>query len=439
MKFKKHLFAATLGVLIQPSFAQQVETSKLNAYFGMLEEHHKFMGSVSVSQDGKTIYSISTGFVDVDAKQPANKDSKYKIGSISKTFTSVLVFQAIEKGKLSLEQTLEGHFPEIKNAEKITLAHMLSHRSGIHNFTDAAFWESSTLPRTEAEMVEIIAKGGSDFEPDSRAAYSNSNYVLLSYILEKVHKMPFRKILEKQITGPLHLENTYFGQKINARNNECNSYKYFDKWRIEPDTDPSVTMGAGGIVSTPDDLNAFFTALFSGKLVSTQSLEKMRTIRDGFGMGLLQVPFYDKTGYGHTGGIDGFSSISIYFPADGMAYSLTANGVNFPTNNINIAVLSGVYHKPFELPDFNRIDLTSEELDRYVGTYSTSQFPLKITITRKEKALVAQATGQSPFDLQATAKDRFQYEQAGIILEFDPEKETLTLKQGGGVFLMKKE
>lgn len=436
---KKVIFALLLGLFIQTTLAQHLETDKLNTYFETLDTHHKFMGSVSVAQNGQKKYSVSTGFVDVEAQIKANGDSKYKIGSISKTFTSVLIFQAIEKGKLSLDQTLESYFPEVIHANKITIAQMLRHRSGIHNFTEAGFSEWATRPKSEKEMVEILVKGGSDFEPDSRAAYSNSNYVLLSYILEKIYKKTFSEILKAQITKPLKLKNTYFGNKSDPQKNECNSYQYFDKWRIESDTHPSVTMGAGGIVSTPDDLNTFFEALFTGKLVSHRNLEEMKTIRDGFGMGLIQFPFYDKIGYGHTGRIDGFNSVSIFFPSDSLAYSLTSNGTNYLINKVSIAVLSGVCGKPFELPDFNRTDLSTEELDRYLGVYSSGQLPLKITITKRDKTLVGQGTGQVPFDLQATSKDKFQFEEAGIILEFDPENHTLILKQGGGVFLMKKE
>ena len=121
-------------------------------------------------------------------------------------------------------------------------------------------------------MVEIIARGGSDFEPDSKAQYSNSNFVLLSYILESLYKKPYAAILADRITRPLSLVNTHLGRRtISPEQNECNSYKYFDKWRIESVTHPSIPLGAGGIVSTPRDLNKFADALFKGKLISANS------------------------------------------------------------------------------------------------------------------------------------------------------------------------
>src|SRR5690606_16393678 len=100
----------------------------------------------------------------------ATENSKYRIGSISKSFTAVLVLKAVEDKKLSLNQTINKWFPTIPNAGKITVKQLLSHRSGIHNFTnDADYVTWNTQPKSESEMVEIIAKGGSDFEPDSKA------------------------------------------------------------------------------------------------------------------------------------------------------------------------------------------------------------------------------------------------------------------------------
>lgn len=422
------------------SIARDIDTKKLDTYLLTLETNNKFMGTISVSQNGEVIYSKSVGFADVDSKIEATDKSKYKIGSISKTFTAVMVFQLVEKGKLDLDWTLDRYFPSIKNASNITISQILYHRSGIHNFTaneDYLSW--NTQPKSQKEMLQIIEKGGSDFEPDNKMAYSNSNYVLLSYILEKVYNKPFSKILEENILKPIKLNNTQFGKKIDLKRNDCNSYKYFDKWRIESETDPSVTMGAGGIVSTTGDLNKFFGALFDGKLISENSLRQMTTLKDNCGMGIFQIPFGDKKGYGHSGGIDGFSSFSVYFPEDKLVYSVTANASNYVVNDITIAVLSGVYNKPFEIPEFTAINLKSEDLDKYLGIYSCDQFPIKLTISKYGNMLIGQGTGQAPFNLEATALHIFKFNPAGIVLEFNPTEETMILKQGGAAFLMKKE
>ncbi|NCB08672.1 MAG: class A beta-lactamase-related serine hydrolase [Bacteroidia bacterium] len=398
------------------------------------------MGSVAVSKDGTVIYSRSVGFSDLENHVKANENSIYRIGSISKTFTSVLVMKALEEKELNLDQTIETYFPTIKNAEKITIKDLLTHRSGIHNFTnDKDYLTWNTQPRTEKEMVEIIAKAGSDFEPGTKAEYSNSNFVLLSYILEKTFHQSYAELLQKYIVQPVGLKNTRFGGKINPEKGDCKSYSFLGNWNVVPETDMSVPIGAGGIVSTPVDLVKFSDALFGGKLVKPETLELMKTVEDNFGMGLFKIPFYDKVGYGHTGGIDGFSSVFACFADGNISYALTSNGTNFNNNNISIAVLSAVYGKTYDIPEFSTFNITTEELDKYLGEYTSKEIPLIITVTKVSNTLIAQATGQSAFPLEATEKDKFKFDQAGVVLEFNPAEKTMLLKQGGGQFLYTKK
>ena len=434
------ILSLTVSLISFNGFSQNIDKAKLDAYFDTLANNNKFMGSVAVSKNNELIYSKSVGYADIEQRLKTNKNSKYRIGSISKIFTTVLIFKAIEENKLKLDQTIDKFFPTIDNADKITITHLLYHRSGIHNFTeDKSYLEWNTKPKTEQEMTDIISKARSDFEPDSKAAYSNSNFVLLTYILEKIYKQSYAKILEEKIIQPLRLKNTYYGGKINIAENECHSYKYVGGWKIESETDMSIPLGAGGIVSTPIDLNLFNEALFTGKVVSTNSLQQMKTIKDHFGMGLFQMPFYDQIGFGHTGEIDGFSSMFVYFPDSNVSFAYTSNGIDFNGNDIAIAVLSAVYNKPFEIPEFATFNITGEELDKYLGVYSSKQLPIKMTISKVDNLLFGQATGQTSFPLEATANDKFEFKQAGVILEFNPTDKAMILKQGGGVFNFVKE
>jgi D-alanyl-D-alanine carboxypeptidase len=438
---KQKIFTTLLIVFsVVQAIAQNIDKAKLDAYFDNLEQHNKFMGSVAVSRNSEIIYSRSVGFADIENKTKANENSKYRIGSISKTFSTVLVMKAVEEKKLDLNQTIDKYFPDIKNSDKINISHLLYHRSGIHSFTDDVDYLTwNTQPKTEKELLEIIVKGGSDFEPDSNSSYSNSNFVLLTFILEKCFDKPYGDLVNEYITKPAGLKYTGLGGKIDTKNNECKSYRFTDQWNAEPETDISIPLGAGGIVSTPTDLVKFSDALFSGKLVSKESLEQMQTINGQYGMGLFKIPFYDKTGYGHTGGIDGFTSVFSHFADDKISYAMISNGTNFNNNNISIAVLSAVYGKSFDIPEFNTYQVSIEELDKYSGVYSSTQIPLKITITKGSANLVAQATGQSAFPLEAIEKDKFKFDQAGVVMEFNPVEKSMVLKQGGGEFLFKKE
>ena len=420
--------------------AQNFDRAKLDHYFNVLEVNDRFMGSVAVSKGGEIIYSRALGHADIDAQLKADPQTKYRIGSISKTFTAVLALKAVEANVLDLNQKLGEFFPRVPNADKISIRHLLSHRSGIHNFTDEPVYMTyNTRAKTQEEMISIIVEGGSDFEPDGRMAYSNSNYVLLTFILEKVFDKPFARILEDEIIAPLGLGSTYMGGAIDSGNKESRSYRFLTHWTLEPETDLSIPLGAGGVVSTPTDLVTFSDALFGGKLIGEESLVEMMTLRDNFGLGLFQIPFYDKAGYGHTGGIDGFTSVFSHFDDGAVSYALLSNGTNFNNNNISLAVLSAVYDKPYEVPSFGDFQVDPELLQQYVGTYSTDQIPMTLTISTENGTLLAQGSGQPSFALEAAEKNRLEYDPAGVVIEFNPEENTLTLKQFGSEFLFKKD
>lgn len=439
---KKTILTTVLLLTIgQIGFSQtNFDKAKLDNYFNVLEENNKFMGSVAVSKNGEIIYTKTIGLADVENNVKATESSKYRIGSISKSFTTVLVLKAVEEKKFDLNQTIDKWFPAITNAKQITVKHLLSHRSGIHNFTDDKDYLTwNTQPKTEKEMIEIIAKSGSDFKPDSKAEYSNSNFVILTYILEKTFVKSYSDLLQEFIVKPIGLTNTYVFGKINPSNKECKSYSFSETWKLETETDFTIPLGAGAITSTPSDLTKFADALFSGKLLKTESLEIMKTVKDGYGIGLFQIPFYKSIGYGHTGGIDGFSSVYSHFPGDKISYALISNGTNMNNNDISIAVLSAVYDKPYEIPVFTTYNLTSEDLDKYLGVYASKQTPLKITITKDGNSLIAQATGQPAFTLEATEKDKFKFDQAGAKFKFNPAEKTMILFQGGGQIKFTKE
>jgi D-alanyl-D-alanine carboxypeptidase len=419
---------------------QTFEKAKLDQYFEVLETNSKFMGSIAILQNGKIQYSKAIGFSDLENLSKTTENSKFRIGSISKTFTATLVLKAVEEKKIELSDRLSKFYPNIPNADKITVENMLYHRSGLHSFTDDSdYLTYNTKPKTEQELIELIAKGKSEFEPGSKFAYSNSNYILLSFILQNIYKKPFAQILKEKITTPLGLRNTYFGAKINAKNDEVFSYLFEKKWIKETETDTSIPMGAGAIVSTASDLAIFGEALFSEKIISKNSLQQMKTLKDNYGMGIFPLPFSKKTGFGHTGAIDGFSSMFTYFPDSLVCFVMLSNGTNYNNKDIARTVLKAAFGKPFDIPAFRTFEPTIDDLDSYLGTYSSKDLPLKLSITKESNKLIAQATGQQPLLLDATEKHIFSFDKAGIILEFEPTKKTVLLKQGGGKFLFTKE
>ena len=421
-------------------FSQNFDKVKLDNYFKALEKNNKFMGSVAVSKNGKLIYSKSIGYADLENKIKATEKTKYRIGSITKSFTAILILKAIENKKLDINETIDKWFPTITNSKKITIKQLLTHRSCIHNFTNNVdYLQWNTQSKTEKEMIEIIKKGGSDFQPSTRAAYSNSNFVLLTFILERVFNTSYSELVQTYIVKPIRLTNTYVFGKINTANNESKSYNYLGFWKEESETNFTVPLGAGAITSTPTDLIKFANALFNGQLLSPESLKIMKTIKEGYGSGLFQVPFYSSIGFGHTGGIDGFRSVYSYFEDEKISYALTSNGTNMNNNDISIAVLSAVFNKPYQIPVYTKYALTSEELDKYLGVYATKQMPLKITVTKNKNTLIIQVTGQQAFVVQATEKDKFTLDQVGAKFKFNPAEETMILFQFGGQIKFIKE
>lgn len=419
--------------------AKHIEKIKLNQYLQVLSDNNKFMGNVSIFSNGIEIYSKSVGYADIDHKIPNSELSKTCVGSISKTFTAVMIFKNIEAGKLSLDETLDKYFPSIPNSEKITIGQLLAHRTGIHNFTnDWGFMQWSA--KTRDEMIKIIADGGSDFEPDSTSDYSNSNYVLLSYILEEIFEKPYAKILANEITLPLSLQNTYFGKEaIDINNSECNSYKYSDKWEIQTVTNPFVTMGAGCIISTSKDLNIFVDALFNGKLISDKSLLDMLTIRDGAGLGIYPASYFSKESYGHRGGIDGFNSMYIYLPEDNISYAITSNGLNYNFVEMHAVILNCIYGQEFDIPNFKKVKLKSNILKSYEGIYTNNHLSLEVTISEKNNSLFAQITGQPIISLEATSKHAFRFVDDDMTLIFNTRDKTIIFIQGEDVCYLKKE
>jgi CubicO group peptidase (beta-lactamase class C family) len=432
------LFSIVFTTIIS---AQNFEKAKMDSLFKLIDANEKSMGSISIYHESKEVYQYSMGYADVEKKQKANALTKYRVGSVSKIFTSAIILQMVEEGKLNLETTLDRFYPEIPNAKSITIEQLLRHRTGLFNFTNAPeYLEWMEKPKSKEALLELFVKNGTTFEPGDKFEYSNTNYVLLSFIVETIDGKSFAEILKQRIAVPLALTNTYYGGKIDPARNEAKSYTRANTWVQATETDMSIPTGAGAIVSAPSDLNLFLIALFSGKVISNESLSKMKEMKDGYGLGLIQFPFFEKKAFGHTGGIDGFQSSASFFPDENIAITMLVNGASMPSNDILIGALSIYFGRDYKLPEFTpAILLTAEELSSFTGTYSSEGFPLKITISQQGGALFGQATGQPMFPLEAFEKNKFRFDPAKLVIEFYPEENKLLLLQGGGRFELTRE
>lgn len=453
---KSYIYKITLGFLLlmavqQTAWGQSTDRfnkSKLNTYIDTLYQNHKVMGALEIDSAGQTAFERAWGFREVkNDSLMSNLETEYRIGSITKMFTATMVFQLIEEGKLSLSTKLATFYPDIPKADSITIGNMLHHQSGIFNFTNAPDYQNyMTEKHSKEQMLQIFRGQKSQFSPGSQTRYSNTNYVLLGYIIEDITNDSYAEQLQKRIVKPLKLAHTYYGNGVDPQKNEAFSFRWNSgKWQQMPETNMSIPGGAGAIVSTPDDLIRFIRALFSGKLVSQASLDHMTTIESGLGMGVMKVPFYNSSAYGHNGGIDGFQSSLYYFPKRDVTVALTANAMNYSLNSMLVGVLSIYFGKDFTIPTltYTGIKLSPEQMQHYVGSYSSSQLPIDIKVFIEDGSLKARASGQSSFPLTATTKTTMRFDPAGLVMEFDDFKggsyQQFTLKQNGGAFVFKRK
>ena len=441
----KNLFATLLTLaLFTAGYAQTPDKAKLDQFFDRLAEKNKAMGSLTIAKAGNVLYTRTIGYSQINGteKKPLTEASRYRIGSITKMFTAAMIFQLVEERKLKLTDTLDKFFPQVSNAQRITIAQILGHRSGIHDsLLDRNLRPASkTNPMTKDEMLALIAKGTPDFEPDAKHSYSNSGYILLGLILEKLTGKSYGEALKERITSKTGLNDTYAATgNIDVNKNEALTYRYVADWKQEPETHPSLLFSAGAIVSTPNDLTKFIQALFDLKLISQESLASMKTIRDGEGLGMEPFTFAGKTFYGHTGGGDNYGAWLAYLPEEKLALAYTTNAKVYPVAKIVSGVFDVYYNKPFTIPAFDTIEVSPEVLDKYVGVYSTPGVSVKFTITRDGATLFVQPTGQSAAPLEAMAQDKFKIDPPGIVFEFDAAKNQMIQKRGGRERVFTKE
>lgn len=436
---KKFCFILLLTLSVFTSYGQNINVTKLDSFLNILSSKGLAMGSLTISKNGVIKYRKAIGYslISDDKKVASDINTKYRIGSATKMFTAVMIFQLIEEGKLKLDQKLKMYFPDLPNADKITIQNTLYHRSGLHDYThDTNFPDWMDKPKSHEELLKIIKEKGSDFEPGSDADYCNSNYLLLGYIIEKVCKMPYAEALKKRITSKLKLKNTYFGKPINIKNNESTSYKYADnKWNKEKETFLSIHGGAGSIVSTPTDMVKFVDALFSNKLVTKTSLTQMETLVDDYGMGMFANKYGDKPSFGHNGRIEEFYSALWYFPAEKLSFAYCTNGIDYPRTDLIEGILKICFNEPFLIPFAKNQNYKTEDLDKYLGTYSSNQ--IVVTCTKNGTKLLLETRGKV-FEAEKISDDYFMNSASGYFFQFYPNKGELQIKETDNIYRLKR-
>ena len=410
---------------------------KVDSLLDRLASDSSFFGSIAFLKEGQAIYQRSIGPDQLQTGKSAQSNTPYRVASITKSFTATLVFKAIEAQKLSLEQSIASFFPELKGVEAITIAHLLHHQSGIPSYTkDSYFWEHRLEGQRPDQLLAALSKFERHFEPGTDTEYSNSNYFLLSLILEQVYAKSYAALVESQILSPLNLSHTSVGDSLPGKD-ECRSYHLVDgQWQEFPGTHLSLAMGSGSMLSTPQDLNTFFRALVRGELVNDSSLKAMQTIIGRHGMGLFKYDILDQQGFGHGGNIEAFTAQSIYFPEMDLALSICSNGSTTELPKFYSDVLE-LYLGEMAVP------ISEEELKLYVGSYIPEDEPdHEMVFEMKDKTLIHVIKNEFRTPLIHKGNRRFLFNQmygGSINFTFSDKGDSLIFEQGNyrGVYRRK--
>lgn len=334
------------------SYSQDLIPEKLDQLFNSLEKRNEAMGSITISKNRTVIYERTIGFRDElnGNRTPADAHTNYKLWSITKTYAATMIFQLIQEGKLSLETTLEGFYPQIPNAETITIEQMLAHRSGIFDYVNDIDEELTNELQSYESTIDLIASFEPNFQPNEDFRYSNSNYLLLGHIIETLDGTPFEVSLFNRISSKIGLTSTYFGaNSLNETQNKANTFEYSKHWEASPEEmsyNGHLSTADGGIVSTTKDMAVFIEALFDGKLISKTSLNEMLKGDESYRLGIMTTQYDELTGYGHTGGWISESSL-FYYPDEELTIAYATNGIVLPKEEILYYVLNIYHDKPF--------------------------------------------------------------------------------------------
>ena len=422
-----YLFLAITG------HSQSIDRAKLDSLFNNLENHNLAIGGVAISFGGKVVYQRSFGKNQVP-------QTEYRIGSISKMFTAVLTYQLIDEKKLSLKQTLSTYFPDLPNAYRITIAELLGHRSGLANFTNNTNYDEwKDQPKTHEQLLLMIKNQKPDFEPNAKADYNNSNYLLLSYILEKIYHKPYKAIVNERIIKRLNLSHTYYGLNPGFQPGEAISYHYINsEWKQDKAAYLDNFSGAGAIISTPPDMLKFINGLFEGRLISKASLDTMKTIRDGYGKGMFPYGDEKHDGFGHNGKTEGFGASLQYYPENKLAIAYCTNGEVYPKAQILDDIFKICFTLPYTLPSFRPVTLSASMLNTYIGNYSSDDGNMQVSVANDKGQLVLSTKGQ-PFSLVTLSDHEFWNIAFGFFFEFENTGKQLLIKDVDDIYVLHKK
>ncbi|MFD2933115.1 serine hydrolase [Spirosoma flavum] len=370
-----------IAILLATSaiFAQS-KSAKIDALIQQYVANRQFNGAVLVAEKGQVIFKKGYGMANIEWNIPNAPDTKFRLGSITKQFTAMLIMQLVEKGKLKLAGKITDYLPDYPRVtgDKITIHHLLTHTSGIPNYTNVPkFFETmSRDPYTPEAFTKKFADLPLDFEPGAKFSYSNSGYFLLGVIIEKVTGKSYAELLKANILTPAQLADTGYDLFSPILPKRASGYeKERGNYVNAPYLDMSIPYAAGSLYSTVEDLYRWDQALYTDKLLSAASKATMFTpflgsYEEGFGYAYGWIVGKAKVGerkdslllIAHGGGINGFNTLISRAPQDKQLVVLLSNAGRAPLDAMCKNVLRILYDQPVQTPKKPVTDLLRQSV-----------------------------------------------------------------------------
>ncbi|HWD00387.1 MAG TPA: serine hydrolase domain-containing protein [Candidatus Sulfopaludibacter sp.] len=423
-------------LLLAPAWHAQDLAGKADEFVRSFAEQKRFQGSVLLAQDGKPLFRKSYGLADAEWDVSNTPDTKFRLGSITKQFTSALILQLVEQGKIKLDDSVRKYYPAAPDAwQPVTIHDLLSHQSGIPSYTELpGFFEKlAGTARTPLEIIQLTEKMPLEFDPGTQYKYDNTGYIVLGYIIEKVTGKSYEQQLHQAILDPLGMHDTGFDHYTAILHHRAEGYEYDGgTLRRAPFLDMSLPYAAGSLYSTVDDLLKWDQALYGTQVLSAASKEKMWTPnRSDYGYGWQITTRFGEHAVEHGGGINGFNTMIIRIPEKKLLAVTLANANTNATGPIAAGLLGLALGHPAAAPKTHtRIGLTVAQMKPFEGVYALNG-DFKLTIKVDGDHLSAQATGQNPVPLQPLSATGFFNDGLNLEVEFDKDAQSLTLHQNG--------
>lgn len=389
--------------------------------------------TIAVSRNGKLVHIRGYGLADVATGKASASDTVYEIGSITKEFTAAATMRLAEQKRLSLEDEIGQHFPNLgKVAEGVKVRHLLNHTSGLFSGKHVDDLTRETDP---AGVVELLASSEREFEPGSRFRYNNNGYLLLGLLIEKLSGTSWPEHMEQEFFAPLGLNSTSVCEPDRNAATTATGYRHPTRGPAVPEQferhHPTVSYSAGAICSTAGDLLRWQDALVNGRVVSATSFDAMKSpaaLQSGklspYGLGLFTDEALGEPHFHHGGASSGFITQLGYFAKDNTGIVVLTNGIysGAIVEQLERAVLRAARGHDDEGPA--RLPMTATERQPYVGTYDLG--PLKVEVYVQGEDLRAQPGDQIAARLLHQGGGRF-------IAEHDPSIEMHFRSDGGTV------